>query len=548
MTDPRWRDVDSEPRTPPPYPMAVPAARPGRAATAAAIALVAGAFAVVLAAVPSRVFDLERYLAPKELALAATALLLLAVLLPGWRKVEAGAADTLLVAYVAWSALSAALASNRALAFDALGVSFGGLVVFLAARLAERRGAGRTVLVGLALASTLAAGLGIAQAYGVDLRVMADSRPPGGTFGNRNFLAHVTAIAAPILLLLTLRSRRSATVAAGLVALAAAVAIIVLTRSRAAWLALGVSIAVMSIATLVGRNRPLAGIRHARAVVIGLVLIAAAAVAIALPNALRWRSDSPYAETLTGLANYQEGSGHGRLVQYGNSLRMLRFRPVLGVGPGNWFVHYPRVTTPGDPSFAGYDPIPTNPWPSSDWVAILAERGVIGLLLLSLAALAAAISAVRRLRGDPTEASRAVAVLGTLTAAFVAGSFNAVTLLAAPTLFVAAIVGVLLPVEARRPFPSLEGGPRRALGWVALVLGLAFTIGATGRVAALVIARQGQRSSLVTAARLAPGSHRLQLLLSRSGSCRQRLPHARAARRLMPYHSAPRRAVRACGG
>src|SRR5690606_10450495 len=80
-----------------------------------------------------------------------------------------------------------------------------------------------------------------------------------------------------------------------------------------------------------------------------------------------------------------------------NSLNLAAENPALGVGPGNWFVHYPRVTTPGDPSFAAADPIPTNPWPSSDWVAMLVERGAPAALLLLLGGVAAAIVALTRI-------------------------------------------------------------------------------------------------------------------------------------------------------
>jgi hypothetical protein len=75
---------------------------------------------------------------------------------------------------------------------------------------------------------------------------------------------------------------------------------------------------------------------------------------------------------------------------------------VFGTGPGNWMVKYPLVTQPGDPSYSGADPIPTNPWPSSDWMATLAERGVIGVLLLLLFGLSAVTVAFRRLRDPPT--------------------------------------------------------------------------------------------------------------------------------------------------
>ena len=51
---------------------------------------------------------------------------------------------------------------------------------------------------------------GLAQAYGVVNTSLASlTRAPGGTFGNRNFMAHLSAIGTPIILLCALEARRS---------------------------------------------------------------------------------------------------------------------------------------------------------------------------------------------------------------------------------------------------------------------------------------------------------------------------------------------------
>ena len=115
-----------------------------------------------------------------------------------------------------------------------------------------------------------------------------------------------------------------------------------------------------------------------------LAVIAGAALALTLPNALDWRSDTPYIDTLKGLTNYQEGSGRGRLLQWRNSLALVVADPVLGVGPGNWAVEYPVVVNPGDPSLDS-EGMTSNPWPSSDWMAVLSERGIPAFLMLTMA-------------------------------------------------------------------------------------------------------------------------------------------------------------------
>src|SRR5262245_50643550 len=149
----------------------------------------------------------------------------------------------------------------------------------------------------------------------------------------------------------------------------------VLTRSRASWRAGCVILGVVAIsAWRGGRARATCGCRRGLA---GAGLAIGAVAAIVIASCRGWRSGSRYRDSTAGLVNYQEGSGRGRLIQYRNSLMLVLHDPVFGAGPGNWMVKYPLVTTPGDPSFSGADPIPTNPWPSSDWIAVLTERGVI---------------------------------------------------------------------------------------------------------------------------------------------------------------------------
>ncbi|MEX0893192.1 MAG: O-antigen ligase family protein [Gemmatimonadota bacterium] len=515
-----------------------------RRATAAAILLALGALAVVVAGAPSAVFDLERFILPKELVLHVTAAALL-VVLPMRRPLRADTLDLLVGAFVAWGMVSSALAVNPWLAARGAGLAFSTAVVFMAARRIGDAGRGALVLGGLLAAAALAAAIGAAGAYGVDWIWQAESRAPAGSFGNRNGLAHFLAIATPAGVAVTLTGRRpsSRLLAGGVLALL--MLTLVLTRSRAAWLGTAAGIGVTLPLLFLGAARP----RLRRFVPVFVLMAVGAAAAVTVPNRLAWRSASPYAETLTGLTNYREGSGRGRLIQYTHSMELVREAPLLGVGPGNWFVHYPRVTKPGDPSFAGHLTIPTNPWPSSDWMALLAERGLPGALLVLLAGGAAAALALRQVRGGGartwTGPAAGAAAAGTLVAAMVTGLFDAVLLLPGPAFLAAATSGVLLPRQRGRILPG-SGPP---LQFAALGLALTLVV-LTGTWSAAIVrtATSGDRAALASAARLAPGEHRLRLLLGAKGGCAERLPHARAAVRLLPYHAGARAAVEACGG
>jgi hypothetical protein len=198
-----------------------------------------------------------------------------------------------------------------------------------------------------------------------------------------------------------------------------------------------------------------------------LVLVAAAGAAalaaIRLPNALDWRSESPYRDSARDVVNYREGSGRGRLKQWRNSARLVAGAPLLGVGPGNWSVRYPAVAPPRDPSLSS-EGTTANPWPSSDWVAVASERG-----LLAFAALATAFVLLfwrahqlvwharapdARLRGG---------VLGAvLAAALTAGAFDAVLLLAAPSFLVWTAAGALAGAADEEPAGPTAAGLRWA--------------------------------------------------------------------------------------
>ncbi|HEU4524893.1 MAG TPA: hypothetical protein VFR62_07710, partial [Gemmatimonadales bacterium] len=203
----------------------------------ALLVLQAGAVLVVLAALPYHRFQLDRYTFIKELVLLAAALAAALLSLASARRFTVFVVDTLIGAYLALSAVSALLATNGWLASRALGVSLAGAALFWSSRAVARAGHARPLLVALAVSVVLGALTGLIQAYGLlttDLASLA--RAPGGTFGNRNFLAHLVAIGLPLLLMLTVQASRRRTFLLGSAGLAIAVVALVLSRSRAAWL------------------------------------------------------------------------------------------------------------------------------------------------------------------------------------------------------------------------------------------------------------------------------------------------------------------------
>jgi O-antigen ligase len=466
-----------------------------------------GAIAVVLAATTHKAFELDRFLIPKEFVLHLTAALAGLFVL---RRIPFRRIDLFLIAYLVVSALSAALSTNYWLGMRAFFVSASCIVIFWTARALREAGVEKGLLAGLAFAVVLAAATSLAQAYGVRLDLFSINRSPGGTLGNRNFVAHAAAFGLPICMFVTLHAKRWLGYVVGIIGIGAVTAALVLTRSRAAWLAAAAMLVVFLIGVL---RDPALWPRF-----FGIVACAIGGVAAALliPNTLRWRSDNPYLDSVTGVVNYEEGSGRGRLVQYERSLLMAARNPILGVGPGNWPVEYPDHAARNDPSMDDGN-MTFNPWPSSDWIAFLSERGVVATLLLAVALLGIALKSK-----DP-------ALWAVLAAAIVTGLFDAVLLLALPGFIVWAALGAL----------GGSGGeaPAAVVPWPLTLLLILVSLAGTARSAAQIAAMEmyATGTNLELASRIDPGNYRIHMRLARD------CDHALAARALFPHATAARR-------
>ena len=512
-----------------------------------------GAIAVVIAAVPFKQFELDRFFVPKELVLHLTALLATVACLARARELRLARVDQLLGAFLVLGLLSAIFASNWWLAGRAVALSLSGAACFWCSRSVARAGLGRHLVAALAFAGVIGAITSLLQTYGLRVDLFSLNRAPGGTYGNRNFMAHVCVIVFPALLLTAMRteSRRAFQWWCGALALVAAA--LVLSRSRAAWLALIACVIVMSAFSWLVVRRARGALKWRRLLLLALAAAGGAGASLVLPNTLNWKSDSPYLETARSVVNYREGSGRGRLVQYSNSARMSLHHPLLGVGPGNWAVVYPKFASKGDPSLTD-EGMTANPWPSSDWMTFLSERGPLAFIILTLAVVALVVDALRSLRvdGDPDGALAAWAMLGTLAVLLVVSTFDAVLLLPAPALIAWGLLGALSPPSRPRSVVDLPL-VKRTLAMLAVVLIGGLSVARSGaQVAAMSIYGESSRANQVErAAALDPGSYRIQMWLAeayaRRGRCADVRAHASAARDLYPNASAPRRLLAGCG-
>ena len=518
--------------------------------------LQSGAIAIVLAAATYKLFELDRYFVPKELALHLTALAAIIACLQGARRLELTRVETLFGAFLLLGICSAFFATNHWAAARAVGITFSGLVIFRAARATSDAGSRWPLLAVLVAAIVLASVMSLLQAYGSTSDYFSLNRSPGGTFGNRNFVAHLAAIGAPTLLLLLVLAPRARAILASSIAIGILSAALVLSRSRAAMLAVIAGALVLAIGIWVAQRRwrdPRISRRYPLAAAFAAV---GAAAAILLPNMLNWKSDSPYLDTVTGVVNYREGSGHGRLIQYGTSLKLAAQHPLLGVGPGNWPVVYPKVAAKGDPSIDHDDGMTANPWPSSDWIAMLAERGLPATLAFVLAYVGLVVLAVRAMRKslDLDDFLPPLTLLATLAATVVVGCFDASLLLAAPTLFVFALIGALSPPAAKRMSIPLSTATARGLTLVggALAIALLLSLRSVSQLVSMAMFSSANTVAAYDRAAIAdPGSYRIQMRIAELGAERTRCdlvkPHAMRAHDLFPAAPEPARLLASCG-
>ena len=447
---------------------------PSRTDRVALRLLQSGAIAVVLAAVPYKLFDLDRFFVPKELALAVVGTLIAALCIARARTLSLTRSDELLAAAIGLTIVSGIFATNVWLAERSVAIALGGAACFWCARYLARAGFERALIATLAFAGALGAITSLMQAYGVETELFSLNRAPGGTFGNRNFMAHLCAITLPAMFFSGIRAKSRTTLLLWSGALAAVGGALMMSRTRAAWLALIAGLFVLLVAGFIALRKRDDSLRVRRIWVLIVGMIAGPLLSLVIPNSLDWRSDSPYLDTATGLVNYKKGSGHGRLIQYGNTLAMSVRHPVLGVGPGNWAVTYPKFASDNDPSLT-QDGMTANPWPSSDWVTFVSERGIPAAALLCASLLVMMAAALRGLFAENgSEARFGCAVfLATLASLMIVGLFDAVLLLPAPALIGWGLLGALSPASRVRRVVNIGGAQRVVAVILVLLLGTA---------------------------------------------------------------------------
>jgi O-antigen ligase len=392
---------------------------------------------------------------------------------PRWTKQAAvGAWLVLATSLASWAATGQTGAPYGLEAIARWGALFG--VACGASVIADVDDARQRVIETTTIAAAFVGAVGLLQHWEILPIGLPVISTPGSTFGNRNFAAEFTAMALPIGVAAAAGAqragRRGIVVAIG-VSLAIELLFLAATRARGAWLG-----AVCGLGTSLALARP----RFRRPV---LALVAGAVV---LASAVAWLPgrynprDVGDAKRHAGVVDVLEESFDTRSTalktRFGlwrRTVAMMGDHPVLGVGPGNWPVVFPRYAEPG----AHRDGVLTaNRAPRQahdDFLEHVAETGFVGGLALAWLAAGVVIAARGKLRRTDRDARSVAAGASGALVALIAVAIAGFPLDMPGTLALAGIAMGLL-VGAEQPLgsqsPSLGKSGARAYVPVAAAL------------------------------------------------------------------------------
>ncbi|NOZ95652.1 MAG: hypothetical protein GXP47_13085 [Acidobacteria bacterium] len=205
-----------------------------------------------------------------------------------------------------------------------------------------------------------------------------------GPMAHRNLLAQAVALTLPFAALgAVIRRGLARVVSLGTVPLA--LVLITLLMARSVWVAVVLGfLATLGLWSVAAARRG-GQWRRSLGRMLRISAVALLIIVIVLPVLLGHSGRTALLSRLHTLSKPLHGSAGGRIFLWRRSLEMARDHPLLGVGPTNWRIVFPK--------YAGNREMMRDLWksprrPHNDYVWILTERGVVGLAIsLALAGL-----------------------------------------------------------------------------------------------------------------------------------------------------------------
>ena len=425
---------------------------------------------------------LRDYTLPPRLLIlqVSLALILIVMLAPGSKSLRFPSLGLPALAYLLFNALSVLYATDKVAGLLELTKILSGFLLFLVvANQVSPVHIPRLLRAGVLTGAAISL-VGIAEYLGWHSPDIPSAGLPSATLGYRNIAATylIQIIPLGVGLFVIARTRWFTWILGFSGALMSI--FLIYTRTRGAWIGLAGSALVVLALLIASRSLPdlrqaIAG-HHKMIASIALAVILAFAF---LPSGLEKIGPQSIDEKKTGVTTavasiFQHRGDRGRLVMWRHTLEMVRDRPFIGVGLGNWTVHYPRYDR-GDRISLGAAP----ERPHNDFLWILSELGLFGFLCYLWMGVTAVRATWRSLQtSDHTSRLLAVACLASLLAVAGHSMFAFPRERMVPTVFAWLVLGLLAILDPHANRQIAGGATSRLLAGLSLLLvllQLAFT-------------------------------------------------------------------------
>ena len=247
-----------------------------------------------------------------------------------------------------------------------------------------------------ALVSGVVSLIGLLQYLDIGRHWIPTSGLPSATLGHRNIAAAYAVGTLPYILWKLRDAERRLDCLLWSACAALCVAFLIATRSRGAWLSIGVACAITAALWIKTRGVP--GSKKSRAFQKGggpsppspvsrfrILALMGGGVCVVLFSLVparieknegeaMWHEKASVSQAILSIS--ARGGDKGRLILWDTTLKMIRNQPMIGVGPGNWRIQYP-VHAEGRMIDAQVAPHR----PHNDLLALWAESGIGALIL-----------------------------------------------------------------------------------------------------------------------------------------------------------------------
>ena len=236
------------------------------------------------------------------------------------------------------------------------------------------------LLIAVVGAGFIAAGYSILQFYGIELpiwrKVMGRMRL-FSTFGNPNYLADYLAASLHLAVLLFLIQKR--TKFFWLFVIATLYTSLILTYTRGAWVALFLSGIFVVILLFIYERKFLFNKRFS--IILVLTVLASLTVIFSFPNPLNLNKRNIFKRSTSII--HLKSSASQRILIWSSAIEMIKEKPFLGTGVGNFGVYYPEAQGKFLSRKENKNYIPqTNRSTKAhnDYLQIWAETGILGII------------------------------------------------------------------------------------------------------------------------------------------------------------------------